>query len=207
MYLILPFVSYWCKNELIQGSIFEFQTKSNSKRARSRLVYVIIEDQNAEIAVEWEKCFLCEKDTAGTLFSCQKLRTIFQNFPGFAAIDEAPSHLLWIKSINKEDLELTTKSYHPKHHNSYTANYGSNMLAREQNKFGKIQENDSLTSPPPTTSFQSSASVMREFVFCFCHEIDLQTNLCVAGAYHAKRTKNDVKHVLNLAKNRQTWPK
>ena len=76
------------------------------------------------------------------------------------------------------------------------------MLARVQNKFRKIQENDSLTSPPPTTSFQSNASVMREFVFCFCHEIDLQTNLCVAGVYHAKRTKNDVKHVLNLAKNR-----
>ena len=173
MYLIFPFVSYWCKNELIQGSIFEFQTKSNSKRARSRLVYVITEGQNAEIAVEWQKCFLCQKDTAETLLSCQKLRTIIQNFAGFAAIDEVPSHLLWIKSINKEDLELTTKNYHPKHHKSYTVNYGSNMLARVQNKFTKIHENDSLTSPPPTTSFRSSASVIREFACCFCHEIDL----------------------------------
>ena len=41
---------------------------------------------------------------------------------------------------------------------------------------------------------------MGELVCCFCHEIDVETNLCAAGAYHAKRTKNDVKHVSNLIK-------
>ena len=115
----------------------------------------MIEDQNAEVEVEWAKCFLCQRDTAETLFSSEKLHAIFKKLAGFAAIDEVPSHLLWIKSIKKEDLESTIKKYHPKHHNSCTANYGSNMLARAQNKCRKIQENDkdndSLTSPPPTT--------------------------------------------------------
>ena len=41
---------------------------------------------------------------------------------------------------------------------------------------------------------------MRELVCCFCHEIDVETNLCADGAYHAKSSKNDVKHVPNLTK-------
>ena len=78
------------------------------------------------------------------------------------------------------------------------------MLARAQNRCRKILENDidnySLTSPPPTARCQSSAWVLRELVCCFCHEIDIETNLCAAGVYHTKRTKNDVKHVSNLTK-------
>ena len=114
----------------------------------------MIEDQNVEIAVEWAKCFLCQKDTAETLLSSEKLRAIFKNLAGFATIDKVPSHLLCIKSIKKEDLESIIKNYYPKHHNGCTTNYGSNMLARAQNKCRKIQENDkdnnSLTSPPST---------------------------------------------------------
>ena len=78
------------------------------------------------------------------------------------------------------------------------------MLAPAQNRCRKILENDignySLTSPPPTARCQSSAWVLRELVCCFCHEIDIETNLCAAGVYHTKRTKNDVKHVSNLTK-------
>ena len=73
------------------------------------------------------------------------------------------------------------------------------MLALAQKKRRKIHDNDkdnvSLTSPPATTRRQSSASVMEELVCCFCREIDVETNLCAAGEYHAKRTKNNVKHV------------
>ena len=66
---------------------------------------------------------------------------------------------------------------------------------------GKFQkDNDSLTSPSPTTRHQSNASVMGELVCCFCHEIDVETNLCAVGAYPVKRTKNDVKNVLSLTK-------
>ena len=90
----------------------------------------MIEDQNAKIVVEWAKCFLCQKDTAETLLSSEKLCAVFKNWAGFTAIDEVPSHLLWIKLIKKEDyLESTIKNYHPKHNNSCTANYSSNMLA------------------------------------------------------------------------------
>ena len=78
------------------------------------------------------------------------------------------------------------------------------MLARAQNKRRKILENekdnDSLTSPPPTTRHQSNGSVMGELVCCFCHEIDVETNLCATEAYHTKRSTNDVKHVLSLTK-------
>ena len=109
----------------------------------------MIEDQNAEVEVEWAKCFLCQRDTAETLFSSEKLHAVFKKLAGFAAIDEVPSHLLWIKSIKKEEIESTIKDYHPKHHNSCTANY------------------DSLTSPPAITRRQSSASVMGELVCCF----------------------------------------
>ena len=71
----------------------------------------MIEDQNAKIAVEWAKCFLCQKDTAETLLSSEKLCAIFKNWVGFTAIDEVPSHLLWIKLIKKEDyLESTIKN-------------------------------------------------------------------------------------------------
>ena len=161
----------------------------------------MIEGQNAEISVEWAKCFLFQKDTAETLLSYEKLRAIFKNF---AAIYEVPSYLLLIKSIKKEDLESTIKNYYPKHHNNCTANYGSYMFARVQNKRWKIQENDkdndSLTSPPTATRRRSNDSVMRELVCCFCHEIDVETKLCAARAYHAKRSKNDVKHVSNLTK-------
>ena len=87
----------------------------------------MIVDQNAETAVERAKCFLRQK--AETLLSSENLRAIFKNLAGFAAIDEVPSHFLWIKLIKKEDLESNIKNYHPKH-NSRTANYGSNMLAR-----------------------------------------------------------------------------
>ena len=79
----------------------------------------MIEGQNAEISVEWAKCFLFQKDTAETLLSYEKLRAIFKNF---AAIYEVPSYLLLIKSIKKEDLESTIKNYHSKHHNNCTAN-------------------------------------------------------------------------------------
>ena len=41
---------------------------------------------------------------------------------------------------------------------------------------------------------------MGELICWFYHEIDAETNLCAAGVYHAKRTKNDVKHVSNLTK-------
>ena len=41
---------------------------------------------------------------------------------------------------------------------------------------------------------------MGELVCCFSHEINVEINLCLAGSYHAKRTKNDVKHVLRLTK-------
>ena len=78
------------------------------------------------------------------------------------------------------------------------------MLARAQSKRRKIQENekdnDSLTFPPPTTRRRSNASVMGELVCCFRHEINFETNLCIAGAYHTKRTKTNVKHVLTLTK-------
>ena len=67
--------------------------KSNSKRKRSRLVYVKIEGQNVENAVEWAKWFLCQKDTAETLPSSEKLRAIFKNLAGFEANDEVPFHL------------------------------------------------------------------------------------------------------------------
>ena len=147
------------------------------------MVDVIIEGQNTENAVEWAKCFLCQKDTAETLLSFEKLRAIFKNLAGFAAIDEVPSHLLWIKSIKKEDLELTIKNYH------HVAQETMAQICL-QNKCRKMQENDkdndSLTSPPITRR-RSSASVMGELVCCFCHEIDVETNSCTAGAYHAKR--------------------
>ena len=152
----------------------------------------MIESQNDKTAIEWAKCFLCQKDTAETLLSSEKLRAIFKNLTGFSAIDEVSSHLLWNKSIKKEDLESTIKNYHPKHHNSCTANYGSNMLARAQNKRRKIQENekdDSLTFSLPTTRYQSNVSVSRQSVCCFCHEIDVETNLRVAGAYHTKEAR------------------
>ena len=164
----------------------------------------MIEDQNVEIAAEWAKCFLCQKDTAETLLSSEKLHAIFKNLAGFATIDKVPSHLLCIKSIKKEDLESIIKNYYPKHHNGCTTNYGSNMLARAQNKCRKIQENnkdnDSLTSPPSTRRRWSTASFMGELICWFYHEIDAESNLCAAGVYHAKRTKNDVKHVSNLTK-------
>ena len=32
----------------------------------------------------------------------------------------------------------------------------------------------------------------------FCHEIDVETNLCGAEANDTKRTKSDIKHVLSL---------
>ena len=41
---------------------------------------------------------------------------------------------------------------------------------------------------------------MGELICWFYHEIDAESNLCAAGVYHAKRTKNDVKHVSNLTK-------
>ena len=41
---------------------------------------------------------------------------------------------------------------------------------------------------------------MGELECCFCHEIVVETNLCAAGTYHAKITKNDMKHVSNLTK-------
>ena len=111
MYLILPFSSYWCQNELIEGSIFEFQTKYNIKRKGSRLVYVLIEGQNAKTTVEWAKCFLCQNNTIETLLSSEKLCAIFKNLAGFAAIGEVPSHFLRIKTIKKEDLKSTNKNY------------------------------------------------------------------------------------------------
>ena len=80
----------------------------------------MIEDQSAKTAVKQAKCFLCQKDMAETLLSSEKLHEIFKNLTGFAAIDEVQSHLLLIKLIKKKDF---------KHHNSYTANYGSNMFA------------------------------------------------------------------------------
>ena len=78
----------------------------------------MVEDQNVEIAVEWTKYFLCQKDTAETRFSSGKLRAIFKNLAGFVVIDEVPSYLLWVKSIKEEDLESTNKNYHPRHHNT-----------------------------------------------------------------------------------------
>ena len=158
---------------------------------RSRLVYVMIEGQNAEIAVEWAKCFPCQRDTAETLPSSEKLRAVFQNLAGFAAIDELPSHLLWIKSIKKEDLESTIKNYHSKHHNIIIC-----LHERETNA-GKFRRMIKITTH---TRGRSNALVMGELVCCSCHEIDVETNLCAAGAYHAKRTKNYAKHVLNLTK-------
>ena len=98
---------------MIHASIFEFEMKFNSKRKRSRSVYVMIEGQNVEIAVEWAKCFLCQKDMAETLLSSEKLHAIFKNLAGLQQLFKF--HLLWIKSIKKEDLESTIKNYHPKH--------------------------------------------------------------------------------------------
>ena len=54
----------------------------------------MIESQNDKTAIEWAKCFLCQKDTAETLLSSEKLRAIFKNLTGFSAIDEVSSHLL-----------------------------------------------------------------------------------------------------------------
>ena len=72
------------------------------------------------------------------------------------------------------------------------------MLVRAQKKSRKIQESekdkDSLSFSPPITKRQFNVSVMGELVYCFCHEIDIETNLCAAGSYYAKRTKNYVKH-------------
>ena len=71
------------------------------------MVNVMIEGQNAEIEVEWEKCFLCKKDTPETLLSSEKLRAIFKNLAGFATNAEVLSHRLRIKSIKKDNLEST----------------------------------------------------------------------------------------------------
>ena len=70
----------------------------------------MIEDQNMEITAEWAKCFLCQKDTAETLLSPGKLRAIFKKLAGFAAIDEVPSHLLWINQSRKKTLNQPSKT-------------------------------------------------------------------------------------------------
>ena len=102
----------------------------------------MIEGQNVETAVEWAKCFPCQNDTAETLLSSEKLLAIFKNLAGFPTTDVVPSRFLWIKSIKKEEPKSTIKNYSPKHHNSCTGKYGSNMLARAQKnaeKFKKIK--------------------------------------------------------------------
>ena len=72
------------------------------------------------------------------------------------------------------------------------------MLVQAQKNSRKIQEKendkDSLSFSPPIIKRQSNVSVMGELVCCFCHEIDIETNLCAAGSYYTKRTKNYVKH-------------
>ena len=117
------------------------------------------------------KNLLCQKDTAETFLLSKKFCVIFKNSAGFVTTDEVLSHLLWIKSIKKEDLESPIKHYHPKHHNSRTENYASNMLTGAQNKRRKSQEyekdKNSLSSPPTTTRCQSNASVMGELTCCF----------------------------------------
>lgn len=75
-------------------------------------VDAMTESQNAEIAVEWAKCFLYQKDTAETLLLSEKLHAIFMNLAGFGATDDAPSHLLQVKSMKQEGLESTIKNYH-----------------------------------------------------------------------------------------------
>ena len=117
--------------------------------------------------------------------SFEKLRAIFKNLTGFAAIDEVPSHLLWIKSIKKEDLELTIKNYHHVAQETM-AQICLHECKTNAGKCRRMIKNDSLTSPPVTRG-RSSASVMGELVCCFYHEIDVETNSCAAGAYHAKR--------------------
>ena len=46
----------------------------------------MIEEQNAETAANWEKCFLCQKDTAEILLLFDKLRAIFKKLEVFAAV-------------------------------------------------------------------------------------------------------------------------
>lgn len=55
--------------------------------ANEKEVYVMIEEQNAETAANWEKCFLCQKDTAEILLLFDKLRAIFKKLEVFAAVD------------------------------------------------------------------------------------------------------------------------
>ena len=84
--------------------------KSSSKGKRSRLVYVMIEGQNAETAVKWAKCFLYQKDMAETLLSFGKLHAIFQNLEGFAVIDEVLSHFYGLNGSRKKTLNQPLKS-------------------------------------------------------------------------------------------------
>ena len=171
---------FWNNGVRMNSFTAQFSNFREIPIANKREIYVMIENKNAETAVEWAKCFLCQKDTAKTFLSSYKISAIFTKLANFAATDEAPSHRFWIKSIKKKGLEPTIKNYHLKHHNSCTANHGSNMLVQAQKKSRKIQEKekdkDSLSFSPPIIKRQSNVSVMGELVCCFCHEIDIYWN-------------------------------
>ena len=108
--------------------------------ANEREIYVMIENKNAETAVEWAKCFLCQKDTAKTFLSSYKISAIFTKLANFAATDEAPSHRFWIKSIKKKGLEPTIKNYHLKHHNSCTVTMALICLYERKKNPGKFRK-------------------------------------------------------------------
>ena len=130
-------------NELIaQFSSFRQNSIADEKK------HVMIEGQYAETAVEWAKCFHARRTRQKLSFH---LRNYVQSSRTWQILEQLMKFRLIFYRLNGQErrIESTIKNYLPK--NCLHSKLWLQYACTSAKKCRKIQENEKIISPPPTT--------------------------------------------------------
>ena len=142
----------------------------------------------SERKIDWSKCFVCQGEKDEDLRSGDRGRnTLSINLPRFAAVNGLKFDSFWLESIDnlKETLHKNKASYH----HSCASEYNERNLKRAENRYHKpnAEKGHDLSSYLCKRRSGGTSKEVGNLICCFCKQGDVESNLCAAGAYHAKK--------------------
>ena len=159
--------------------------------------------------IVWDKCFICQLETTVKLRSTKDGHKMLDNMLlNFAAVNGLDFDSSWLESI--VNLEETLTLNNAAYHHSCSSKYNQRMLTRaidREDKARKKNQDDvnasmEVSSPPCKRRSGVPRKELQKLMCCFCRLEDVESNLCAAGTFHAKRNKANSSHVHSIT---QKW--
>ena len=156
------------------------------------------------MAIDWEKCFICQNSTRENVSStAARLATLSTLLPKFSEVNALEFDLEKVYT-NGTSLIQNLKQNNAVYHRLCYKKHYQQKLEQAITKFNKIShktdnvEIDISSAPVKRRSMASKHDVSKKGICCFCKQNDDNINLRAAGTLHATQSKTDIEHVRNL---------